>query len=172
MTYADIDDWINDEFDVEDYEDFEDYRADITDKFNQEGRNPIDKIYSDREWKDLEDKFDGLKDIQEKKEIEELRKEEFAEEEEFVKEEEFAEEEEEKDLIFKEKQKQILKELYDFIDKSFIETDPKNYSVSELQTIEKIIETKPKTPTIKSTVLIPIINIISKVTSFFGKLFK
>lgn len=165
MTYDEIDEWINDEFDIEDYEYFEDYRSDITDKFNQEGRNPIDKIYGDREWQNLETKFNGLKDIQEKKEIEELRKEEFAEEEE---ERELPEEEEEEDLIFKEQQKQILKELFDFIDKSFIETDPKNYTVSELETIERIIETKPKTPSIKST----IINIISKVTSFFGKLFR
>ena len=172
MTYDDIEEWINDEFDIDDYDDFDDYRADITDKFNQDSRNPIDQIYGDREWQNLETKFDALKDIQERKEIEELRKEEFPEEEEFAEEKEFAKEEEEKDLIFKEQQKQILKELYDFIDKSFIETDPENYTVPELETIERIIETKPKTPTIKSTVLIPIINIISKVTSFFGKLFR
>ena len=172
MTYEDIDDWITEEFDIEDYDSFEDFKSDIKEKFNEVGRNPIDKIYGDRQWQELEIKFNAQKDIQEEREIKELEKKEFAQEEE---ERQFAEEEEreiiereEKDLIFKDQQKQILKELYDSIDQSFIDTDPKDYTVEELETIDEIIETKPKTLSIKST----IIKTINRVTSFFGKLFR
>jgi len=158
--YDSISDYAFNKFDIEKYNDYEIWLNDLENDFLENGRAPLDEIFDDQDYIDLENEWNRRKQIDVSEKLEDLK-----EEEEIKEEIEEIEEREIKKEIQKERRKERRKEIKEKEEIVF----EKFVSINERweKEIEKLVKDLP--PKTRKKLLTKLKN---KISGLFKGLFK